>query len=121
LDWTDRQEDNALGIVTNKFRRLKPKDVEVAFLKDRWLPDAQEHDLINSCAKSGMPWIAEQVKAERVDIIVPNLMHSERTWGFEEIGVEAGKKERRYVRRIHFEKDEIAGSHSVYYRESSIS
>jgi len=34
LDWTDRQEDNALGIVTNKFRRLKPKDVEVAFLKD---------------------------------------------------------------------------------------
>jgi len=67
------------------------------------MPDAQEHDLINSCAKSGMPWIAEQ------------------TWGFEEIGVEAGKKERRYVRRIHFEKDEIAGSHSVYYRESSIS
>ncbi|KAI9513039.1 hypothetical protein F5148DRAFT_1145635 [Russula earlei] len=85
LDWTFREhEDHLFGAVLGKSRRAKLDQVENEFLKNGWLPDTEEHGVINSYVKSDTPksgttWIAEQI------------------WGFEEIN-----GERRYVRHIDF-------------------
>ncbi|KAF7985311.1 hypothetical protein HWV62_6489 [Athelia sp. TMB] len=90
LDWTEREnEDHVFSHVKAKSRRAFLGDFDNEWLKSGWLPDTEEHGVINSWVqsdtpKSGMTWNAEQ------------------TWGFETIEVEPGKSERRYVRHIQF-------------------
>jgi hypothetical protein len=90
LDWTERKADDRIfGAVVSKSRRLKLEEIENEFLKKDWLPDTAEHGAINSYVYSDTPksntsWTAEQI------------------WGFEEIEIGPGKRERRYARHINF-------------------
>ncbi|KZP10539.1 hypothetical protein FIBSPDRAFT_758188 [Athelia psychrophila] len=86
LDWQEREhEDHVFGHVKAKSRRASPGDFDNEWLQKGWLPETEEHGVINSfVASTSMAWTAEQ------------------TWGFENIEVEPGKTERRYVRHIQF-------------------
>jgi len=90
LDWTEREaDDRVFGAVVSKTRRLKLEEIKNEYLKKDWLPDTAKHGAINSYVhsntpKSGTSWTAEQI------------------WGFEEVEVEPGKKERRYARHVDF-------------------
>lgn len=63
LDWQERQhEDHVFGHVKTKSRRAAPADFENEWLQKGWLPDTNEHGVINSYVSSiTMAWTAEQV------------------------------------------------------------
>jgi len=95
LTWTEKEhEDHVFGPVIGKSRRVNPNELDNAYLKEGWLPEVYEHGGVQSYVrsnteKSGMSWVADQ------------------TWGFEQIEVEPGKSEKRYVRHVFFTTPDV--------------
>ncbi|KAF8245910.1 hypothetical protein K440DRAFT_586396 [Wilcoxina mikolae CBS 423.85] len=86
LDWTERSHrDHIFGSVLGKSRRVQLGEVEDEYLKTGWTEGLCKEGLIESyvlCEENA--WTATQI------------------WGFEEVN-----GEKRYVRRIKFEKDGV--------------
>jgi hypothetical protein len=67
LDWTDRgKEDKIFGHVVSRTRRSQVADMGEEWLREGWTPDAVEHGVIDSLARSDTPksktsWEAHQV------------------------------------------------------------
>ena len=67
LVWQEREhEDHVFGHVIGKSRRVKPEELDIAFLKEGWTADTLEHGLVqvyseSNTPKSGTTWTANQV------------------------------------------------------------
>lgn len=67
LDWSEkRQKDFVFGPVVMQSKRVNPEDIELDFLRNGWLDDANEHGIIfmkdmNEPSKSGKTWTIYQV------------------------------------------------------------